>query len=166
MRWFCLVSFLPQKSMFLQYKQLNFWLCARILTCSLYWMDTWLGQQVLRTGAVHCEPPESAASPPHQRFLKAYSHMVPVPRSLLRSYRATSCSSADRHRIHLYGYTYFECLINWALGLDGEEMVQKNPQKTTKTTGALLNNIAYSNCSRNLAYWQNYFLFWFKTFNQ
>lgn len=30
-------------------------------------------------GAAHCEPPESAASPPHQCFLKAYSHMAPVP---------------------------------------------------------------------------------------
>lgn len=124
MRWFCLVSFFPQKSMFLQAWQLNFWLCARILTCSLYWMDTWLGQQVLRTGAAHCEPPESAASPPHQCFLKAYSHMVPVPRSLLRSDRATSCSSADRRRIHLYRHTYFECLINSALGLDTQEGVQ------------------------------------------
>lgn len=102
--------FFPQKSTFLQTWQLNFWLCARILTCSLYWMETWLGQQVLRTGAAHCEPPDSAASPPHQCFLKAYSHMAPAPRSLLRSDRATSCSSADRHRIHLYRHTYCEWL--------------------------------------------------------
>lgn len=92
--------------MFLQIWQLNFWLCAKILTCSLYWMDTSLGQQALRTGAAHCEPPESAPSPPHQRFLKAYSHMAPVPRCLLRSDRATGCSSADRHRIHLHRYTH------------------------------------------------------------
>lgn len=109
------VSFLyfPQNSLFLQTWQLNFWLCARILTCSLYWMDTWLtGQQAQRTGAAHCEPPESAASPPHQCFLKAYSHIASVPHSLLRSDRATSCSSADRSRIHLHWHTYCECLIN------------------------------------------------------
>lgn len=69
--------FLLSQTKFLQIWQLNFWLCARILTCSLYWMDTWLGRQVLRTGAAHCEPPESAPSPPHQCFLKAYSHMAP-----------------------------------------------------------------------------------------
>lgn len=94
--------FSHKKSMFLQTRQPNFWLCARILTCSLYWMETWLGQWVLRTGAAHREPPESAALLPHQCFLKAYSHMAPTPRSLLGSDRATSCSSADRHTIHLY----------------------------------------------------------------
>lgn len=72
-----LFLFFSQTNMFLQIWQLNFWLRARMLTCSLYWMDTWLGQQVLRTGAAHCEPPESAPSPPHQCFLKAYSHMAP-----------------------------------------------------------------------------------------
>lgn len=60
-------------------------------------MDTWLRQRALRTGAAHCEPPESAASPPHQRFLKAYWQAVAVPRTQPRSARATRCSSADRH---------------------------------------------------------------------
>lgn len=32
-------------------------------------------------GGALCSPPESAASPPHQCFLKAYSHMAPEPRS-------------------------------------------------------------------------------------
>ena len=73
------------------------------------WTPDWA--EVLRTGAAHCEPPESAASPPHQCFLKAYSHMAPAPRSVLRSDRATSCSSADRHIIHLSRYTFCECLI-------------------------------------------------------
>lgn len=113
--------FFPQKSTFLQTWQLNFWLCARILTCSLYWMDTWLGQQMLRTGAAHCESPESAASPSHQFFLKAYSHMAPVPRCLLRSDRATSFCPADRHIIHLYQHIYCECLITSILKLDVQE---------------------------------------------
>lgn len=117
--------FLPKKSTFLQTWQLNFWLCTRILTCSLYWMETWLGQRVLRTGAAHCEPPESAALPPHQWFLKAYSHMAPVPRSLLRSDRATSCSSADRHRIHLYQHTYCECLTISAFTQEAQEEREK-----------------------------------------
>lgn len=91
--------FPPKKSLFLRQ---NFWLCARILTCSLYWMETWLDQRVLRTGAAHRESPESAALLPHQCFLNSYSHVAPTPRSLLGSDRATSCSSADRHRIHLY----------------------------------------------------------------
>lgn len=75
---------------------------------ALYWMEmeTWLGQQALRTGAAHCEPPESAASPSHQLFLKGYSHVAPVLRSLLRSDRATGCSSADRYRIHLDRVTH------------------------------------------------------------
>lgn len=126
--------FFPQKSMFLQIWQLNFWLCARILTCSLYWMETWLGQQVLRTGAAHCEPPESAASPPHQRFLKAYSHMAPVPHSLLRSDRATSCSCADRHIIHLYLHTYCECRIVLTFGLDAQEGVKQKTSIAKKTS--------------------------------
>ena len=98
--FFC--SSKKRENMFLQIWQLNFWLCARILTCSLYWMDTWLGQRALRTGAAHCEPPESAPLAPHQCFLKAYSPMAPVPRCLLRSDRATGCSSADKHRILYY----------------------------------------------------------------
>lgn len=71
---------------------------------SLYRMESWLGLWLRRTGASHCEPPESAALPPNQSFLKAYSSTATVPRSMLRSDRATRFSAADRRRIQLYGY--------------------------------------------------------------
>lgn len=90
--------------------------CSLITGCVLgYWHALCAGwrpdwaSRCWGRGAAHCEPPESAASPPHQFFLKAYSPMAPVHHTLLRSDRATSCSSADRHRIHLYLYTNYEC---------------------------------------------------------
>lgn len=41
-------------------------------------------------GATRCEAPESAASPPHQCFLKAYSQADPLPHPLLGSAGATT----------------------------------------------------------------------------
>lgn len=87
--------FPPKKNMFLQTWQLNVcWVLGYWHAVRSGWRP-WLGQRMLRIGAVHGEPPESAALQPHQCFLKAYSH---GPWTLQRSKRAASCSSADRYR--------------------------------------------------------------------
>lgn len=105
--------FPKKKSMFLQTRQLNFWLCARILTCSLYWMETWLGQRVLRTGAAHCEPPwvsTLATTPALSKGLFTHGPCTSFPAEVRQGNKLLLCWQAQNPPVLTY-YTVSAYLL-------------------------------------------------------
>lgn len=101
-----------------------------------------------------------ATTPALSKGLFTHGTGASLPAEVIQGNKLLLCWQAQNPPVRIY-ILWVPDQLSFRVGWR-RNGTKKKQKKTTKTTGALLNNIAYSNCSRNLAYWQTIFCFGLK----